>query len=131
MISRKELNSLALTRLRDAELLYKSKRYDGAAYICGYVIELGLKKRICRTLKWVGFPSTSREFEDFKSFRTHKFDVLLKMSGIEDKVKNRYFVEWSTVTFWDPEVRYKPRGSTSASEAYLMIESAKKLLKIL
>ena len=131
MISKTDLSKLAKARIRDAEMLYKSKRYDGAAYICGYAIELGLKRRICRTLKWDGFPSTTREFDNYRSFKTHKFDVLLSMTGIEEKVKTDFLTEWSAVAVWDPEVRYKPIGSMSKAEVELMIESAKKLLSVL
>jgi hypothetical protein len=55
-------------------------------YLCGYAIELSLKARICRTLKWVGYPDTAREFENYKSFKTHDVDVLLRLSGIEDRI---------------------------------------------
>jgi HEPN domain-containing protein len=58
MIARDELRRIAWGRLRDAELLLNGGRYDGAAYLCGYAVELTLKARICRTLKWAGFPST-------------------------------------------------------------------------
>jgi hypothetical protein len=37
--------------LIDAEVLLNAKRFDGSVYLCGYAIELGLKKRICETLK--------------------------------------------------------------------------------
>jgi HEPN domain-containing protein len=131
VIEKSELRKLAKARLKDSIILCKAKRYDGAVYICGYVIELGLKLRICKTLKWDGFPSTNREFNDFRSFKTHNLDVLLALSGIEEKVKTKYLSEWSTIAIWDPEARYNPIGTIGKSDAELMIESAETLLKIL
>lgn len=131
MITKSELRKIARARLKESKLLYEAKRYEGAVYICGYVIELGLKLRICNTLKWEGFPSTNREFNDFRSFKTDNLDVLLALSGVEEKVKTKYLPEWSAVTNWDPEARYNPIGTISVTEAELMIESAEKLLRIL
>lgn len=131
MITKSELRKLANARLKDSKILFEAKRYDGAVYICGYVIELGLKLRICKTLKWDGFPSSNSEFNDFRSFKTHNLDVLLALSGIEEKVKTKFLPEWSAVTSWDPQARYNPIGTIGKADAELMIESAKKLLRIL
>ena len=49
MISLKELRNLCRDRVKEAEVLVKSKLYDGAYYLCGYAIEIGLKKRISQT----------------------------------------------------------------------------------
>jgi hypothetical protein len=51
------------SRLKDAKALLAAKRYDGSVYLCGYSVEIGLKARICRTLKWDGFPSTNKFVE--------------------------------------------------------------------
>ena len=131
MIDKTDLRKLAKARLRDAQILMQSKRYDGAIYLCGYVIELGLKIRICKTLKWTGFPQTNSEFQNYKSFKTHNLDVLLTLSGIEEKVKNQYFAEWSFVNLWNPESRYNLVGSISSQDARNMLSSAEKLLKIM
>lgn len=131
MISRGDLRKLARTRLRDAEILLESNRYDGAVYLCGYAIELALKARICRLLKWEGFPETNKEFENFRSFRTHDLEVLLRLSGLGGKIKTQYFAEWSTVATWGPEVRYMPVGSTSRQEALNMIRAARHLLGVI
>ena len=34
--ARSDLSKIARARLRDAEVLYRSRRYDGAIYLCGY-----------------------------------------------------------------------------------------------
>jgi len=58
-------------------------RLEGSAYLSGYVVELALKARICRTLKWRGFPEKRNEFEGLQTFKTHDLDVLLSLSGRE------------------------------------------------
>ncbi len=62
MILKAELRRIAVARLADAELLLQAKRFDGASYLSGYAVEIGLKLRICKTLKWQGFPETNSEF---------------------------------------------------------------------
>ncbi len=131
MLTRTELLKIARSRLRDAEALMSARRYDGAIYLCGYVIELKLKARICKTLRWSGYPSTRNEFQRYQSFRTHDLDVLLSLSGLETKIKTKFLAEWSVVASWDPEVRYRPVGSTTKKDVELMIESTRSLLRVL
>ena len=69
-------------------------RFDGAIYRCGYVVEIVLKLRICKTLKWEGFPDSRKESEKYASFKTHDFDTLLYLSGVEEKVKQSRLSEY-------------------------------------
>ena len=79
-------------------------------------------------MKWVGYPGSAREFENYKSFRTHDLDVLLRLSGIEDRINRDLLKEWSVVAQWSPESRYRPIGSATLAEATLMVESTTTLL---
>lgn len=129
MISRGDLRKVAKARLRDSEILYSKQRYDGAVYLCGYAVEMALKARICRTLKWLGFPETNAEFQAYSSFKIHNLEVLLHLSGVETKVRTQYLAEWSEVVDWRPEDRYKPVGTAGMTEAQDMIAATKTLLK--
>jgi uncharacterized protein (UPF0332 family) len=131
MISIQELNRIASARLKDAEILYKGKRYDGAVYLCGYAVELTLKTKICKILKWSGFPSTNSEFQGLQSFKTHRLDLLLSLSGQEGKIKTAFLADWSIVASWDSETRYSIVGTVSKTDALYMIESAKVIIKAL
>lgn len=131
MITRAELKKIARARLRDAEVLQRSGRYDGAIYLCGYAVEIALKARICRTLSWSGYPSTGGEFQNYQSFRTHNLAVLLHLSGIEERIQTTFLTEWSAVKAWNPEARYNPTGSVTKQDAELMIVSARILLRAL
>jgi hypothetical protein len=131
MILPSELRAIAKARLRDAEVLFSAGRYDGSVYLCGYSVEISLKARVCRTLKWDDFPSTNKEFERYHSFRTHNLDVLLHLSGAEKKIKPKYLTAWSVVAGWEPHTRYKQIGTATSAEAADMIDSAKILLRVL
>lgn len=120
------LNELAYDRLADAKVLFKNKRYDGAFYICGYAVEMGLKYKICKTLDWDEYPRSGKGQEAHKSFRTHKLEDLLHYSGAK-KQKNLFFAEWSIVTKWDPEIRYSSLKQTP-EDVKLMIEAAETIL---
>ena len=131
MIPRADLIRMARGRLKDAQALLDAGRYDGAIYLGGYVVEIALKHRICKTLKWSGFPQTNKEFQGYQSFKTHDLNVLLSLSGIETKVRANYVTEWSAVSVWDAELRYNLIGSTSKTEAERLVQAAQKLLKVL
>jgi hypothetical protein len=116
MVARTDLLRRARAHLRDAEILVSEQRYDGAVYLCGYAVEIALKARICRTLKWSTFPPAAGT-DRFKSFLTHNFETLLLFSGIEDKIKPALAAEWSKVKDWNPEQRYNPVGTQNRSGA--------------
>lgn len=131
MLSRTDLKKIARARLKDAEILYQARQYDGAIYLCGYAVEMALKARICYTLKWAGFPETGKEFDGYQSFKTHKLEILLHLSGAESRIKIRHLAEWSIVAVWNTEVRYRSIGSTSPQDAGNMIKSTKTILGVL
>jgi len=126
-----DLLAIAKARLEDANVLLLKDRIDGAAYICGYAVELALKARICKTLGWAAFPEKRNEFENLTSFKTHKLDVLLTLSGQEQRIKTEHFSEWSAVAGWDPEARYRAVGQADYVQVALMVVSAEALLEFL
>lgn len=125
------MRKLAWGRLQDANVLFNSKRYDGSVYLCGYAVELALKARVCRTLRWSHFPETTAEFREFQSFKTHKLDTLLQLSGLEANIKSTYLADWSVVAIWEPELRYRIAGSATPAEAKNMLESTAALLRVI
>ncbi len=128
MLTPLELRGIAEARLQDAELLFTAGRLDGAFYLSGYAVELALKARICQTLDWNSYPSTAGEFKGYQSFRTHDLDILLHLSGVENRIRLQYLVEWSAFSPWSPETRYQPIGTANRQDVQLMIKSARTLL---
>jgi HEPN domain-containing protein len=129
MISVAELRKVARARLRDAKALCGSRKYHAAIYVAGYAIEIALKARICKSLKWKEFPETAKEFEGLSNLKTHKLSLLLRLSGREEFIKKHAFLDWSAVVSWDPEMRYRPAGSSGRKEAELMITSVEAILE--
>lgn len=118
MATRKELQQLAKLRLTEAEHLYAKKLYDGAVYLCGYVVEFALKARICRLLKLPSYPETG---DIGRFFKTHDFDVLKFLAGLTSEINvlrnKQLFDNWSTATSWKPEQRYLPKGTSDQKRA--------------
>ena len=97
MITATNLRAIAVAKLEDARVLLANQRLDGAAYICGYAVELCLKARICDTLNWRGYPESTSEFKDLASFKVHNLQMLLILSGRETMILQNHFADWSIV----------------------------------
>ena len=130
MVPRTDLVRRARAHLRDAEILASQQRNDGAVYLCGYAVEIALKARICRTLKWATFPAAAGT-DRFKSFLIHNLETLLLFSGVEDKIKPALATDWSIVKDWNPEQRYSPVGTQTQSGAEDMIAATRRILRVL
>lgn len=124
-MQRTEIEKIIQARLEDAEVLLKASRFDGSVYLCGYAIELGLKARICRTLQWDEYPLGGQ----YKTFKTHDLDVLLHLTGLENRVKSKHMPEWSIVVQWNPDARYNPIGNVTQTDARDMLDSTKELIR--
>lgn len=84
---------------------------------------------MCETLGWKGFPSTENEFKKLKPLlKIHDLDTLLHLSGVENRIKEEIFTEWSIVASWDPEIRYSSQKQAEQTTK-LLLESADTLLK--
>jgi len=130
-IPRADLKKIALARIKDAECLFASKRYDGARYLSGYAVELSLKARICRHLNCSGFLPPDLDDGLYRILMTHKFDLLLSLTSLEQRLKRSVlWNDWNTVATWDPELRYK-MGSATRTQAEGMIRSTKELVRFL
>jgi hypothetical protein len=91
-------------------------------------VEVALKARICRTLKWTGFPDTVAEFKGLQSIKTHDLEILLRLSGVEGRIKTKFLAEWSLVLDWDPEKRYRTIGQFTETQAKDTLAAATRLL---
>jgi|SRR4030095_751704 HEPN domain-containing protein len=128
MIGVSDLKAVSRGRLKDALVLQRAGRFDGAVYISGFAVEIALKARACRTLKWSGFPETASEFTALQLFKTHNLEVLLKLSGTENKIRTKFLTEWSVLVRWNPASRYRRIGTATRQDAIDMIAAARNLL---
>ena len=133
MLSIRNLRQIANNRFGDAKVLFEARRYSGAFYLCGYAVELRLKARICRTLKWQGYPESNKEFQKFQSFKTHDLTVLLQLGGIENKIKTdtNLLTAWSIILNWDPEKRYQPIPTVDRKKAKDFLDATQILLRMI
>lgn len=123
MISKQDLKEIAKNKFESSKILFKSKKYDTSLYLIGYSIELALKYKICKILKLNnGFPETKNEFDiyisnndndlggvitNLKEIRNHNLQKLLFYSGQEFSIKSQFLDEWTHISYWNPELRYK------------------------
>jgi hypothetical protein len=143
MISGQTLTYLVANKLKDARTLIQNGRFPTSIYLAGYAVEIALKRRICQTLQFnMGFPETRQELQDYLTrinrhntqaliihlydIRNHDLNKLLFYSGVELRIKNILFNEWTVVNRWNPESRYrKIRIIRKVAEAYF--EAARKI----
>jgi len=126
MLTRNELKELAKARLQEAKVLFDKGLYDGACYLAGYVVELALKARICKILDLDEYPQTG---EISRAFKTHNYDNLLKLSGLERRFNDAIgtnpslLINWSVLEGWTEEFRYRPIGSSSKKDIERIINA--------
>ncbi len=125
MISKLHLRELINQRLRDADVLISKRRYATAIYMGGYALELALKLKICKILKFgQGFPENKIDFQIYQSIsrqqpplletiskikdiKSHNLNKLLFYSGAEYNIELNFLDEWNLAVTWNPEMRYK------------------------
>jgi len=123
MANHQQLREISKARLRTAEILLDNFDFDGAVYIMGYALECALKAVICKNLNLLNYPDKgSKDIENI--FKTHKFDILLILSGMENdfslKSPKKRYENWSELTKWTTDIRYEPVGTRTATEAKRM-----------
>lgn len=126
MSTRMQLQELALLRLQEAEVLFDSGLYDGCAYLCGYVVELALKARICATLGVNVYPEKGSRLRD--AMKSHVLDDLGLLAGMgHDLTSARpdLIANWSFLIEWKPEWRYNQKGSYDRKAAQKLLDAVR------
>ncbi|MDM8562817.1 HEPN domain-containing protein [Candidatus Marithioploca araucensis] len=70
-------------------------------------------------------------FQNPRFLKVHDLLTLLKFSGVIEKIKNHFSIEWSIVEKWNPEIRYKPVGSYTRQTTQDMLTSTQVLMTAL
>ena len=133
MITPENLYEIAKSRYDESKILLQYHKPDGAVYLCGYALELILKRQIVKTLKWDGYPAESNQFKEYQSFKTHKLDVLLHLSGSENKIKEdtTMYAKWLKASAWNSEIRYKEVGKITENEARGIIDATRDVVNFI
>ena len=107
-MNRKDLQSLASIRLREARVLLKWREFSGAYYLGGYAVECGLKACIAKHTKRHDFPDKKLVNDAY----THDLATLVKLANLEqDRLtcaqKDPAFRKnWDLVALWSEKSRY-------------------------
>ena len=126
-MNRNDFQRLARTRLQEANLLLARGYFAGAYYLCGYVIECGLKACIAKKTKAYDFPDKATVNESYQ----HDLSKLLKVSGLELTLKKesgrdkKLGVYWNTVKDWSEKSRYEINKGKLAKDLYEAVSDRK------
>lgn len=109
MVTKKDLQTLAETRLGDAQLLLQAGRYSAAYYLAGYAVELGIKARIAGVFQADMIPE--RSFVN--AVYSHKLDELVGLAGIKRQLQDDMRSDpvlsaaWGIASKWNETSRYE------------------------
>jgi HEPN domain-containing protein len=119
-VNRASFRALALSRLKDAEVLLRNRRYGGAYYLLGYIVECALKACISRRMRRYEFPDRDL----LKNIYTHKLTDLIKAAQLSSQLESEkrankpFEVLWSVVLLWSEQSRYEKYTQRDATELY-------------
>jgi HEPN domain-containing protein len=121
-LNRRDLQNLALTRLKEVEVLLNNRQYSGAYYLSGYVIECALKACIAKQTKKFDFPDKKTVMDSY----THDLEKLVKVAKLDTQLKSLlndpdFSLRWSTVKDWSEESRYQKHNRQEALDIYSAI----------
>jgi HEPN domain-containing protein len=127
-MNRGDFQKIAEERLKDAEVLLQKKRYSGAYYLCGYVIECALKACIAKQTKEHDFPPERKVIE---AVYTHDLAKLIKSAGFEEIfrehcTKDKIFgINWGVVQGWNETSRYEEYDQKKVLDIFQAITDKK------
>jgi hypothetical protein len=115
-LKRSDLQTLSITKLDDAHILFQNKRYSSAYYLAGYCIELGLKACISRLMLADVIPDKAFVNQIYQ----HSLRPLVNLAGLASVLKAKedgdatFAANWAIVLEWTPETRYYTKDIHSA-----------------
>lgn len=121
-MNRRDLQNLALTRLKEVEVLLKNRQYSGAYYLSGYVIECALKACIAKQTQEFDFPDKKTVMDSY----THDLEKLVKVAKLDKELKSllndaNFSLRWLEVRDWSEESRYQTHNRQKALDIYSAI----------
>ncbi|WP_449419560.1 HEPN domain-containing protein [Phormidium nigroviride] len=121
-MNRGDLKNLALTRLKEVEVLLNNRQYSGAYYLSGYVIECALKACIAKQTHKFDFPDKKNVIDSY----THDLEKLVKVAQLNTQLKSalndpNFSSRWSVVKDWSEESRYQKYNRQKSLDIYSAI----------
>ena len=122
-VNRADFKKLALTRLDDAKVLLKNRRYSAAYYVAGYVVECSLKACLAKKTQRYQFPPDAKKVR--QRYYTHELQILAEECGLLKEIEKgdaKLQAYWNTIRDWNEESRYNPGVGKRAKDFLLAIE---------
>ncbi len=126
-MNRSDLQDLALIRCKEAQVLLENGNYEGSYYLCGYVVECGLKACIAKQTRLHDFPDKKAVNASY----SHNLKDLVKIASLgptlDDELESDpdFADNWNTVKDWSEKSRYEKHTYNEAQDLYSSIADAK------
>ena len=113
---------MALTRLKEVEVLLNNRQYSGAYYLSGYIVECALKACIAKQTNKFDFPDKKTVIDSY----THDLEKLVKVAKLDAELKSllrdpNFSPRWALVKDWSEESRYEKHSKQKALDIYSAI----------
>ncbi len=111
---------LAIVRLNESKQLLNTENYCGAYYLCGYIIELGLKACIAKNIKRFEFPDKRFATDCFTHDLTRLVDLANLKIPLQENMRTDpdFGTNWAITKDWSEESRYEMHDEVEAHEIY-------------
>jgi len=120
-VDRKKLQELARTRLKDAKALLGRRRWSGAYYLCGYVIECSLKACLLRHLGESDAVFGDQDYlKELAKCWTHDLVKLVNLAGLDAPfgaargANPQLQANWTVTKDWKESSRYEDKTEVEA-----------------
>lgn len=108
-MNKSELEKLVEIRVQEADILLKSKCFQGAYYLIGYALECAFKACISKQVKVFDFPDKRLA----NASHTHKLSELVGVAGLKQKLNEQeiqdenFKLNWAVAKDWSEISRYE------------------------
>ncbi len=125
-VTRLDFQELAAVRLGEAKALLDAELWDGAYYLAGYAVEVGLKACIIKRVQATD-AFLDRKFSE--RCYTHNFVELLELTGLKPLWKLTrdadavFFKNWKSAIAWSEQKRYYRIPKQEANKLYHAISN--------
>ena len=126
-MKRRDFQTLAAIRLKEAQHLLQQQCWDGAYYLAGYAVECGLKACIAKQTERHEFPDKKRVEESYN----HDLWRLLKAARLDEALiraqsqRPQLAANWQIVGKWSEQSRYQRRVRSDAEDLLNAIRDRK------
>jgi len=111
-MNKNDLEMLVEIRIKEAEILLNTGRYQGAYYLAGYSLECAIKVCIAKQVKQYDFPN----LELAKKSYSHNLTDLMGAAGLKQKLWEKveqdvdFELNWAVAKDWNEKARYESRA---------------------